>query len=229
MDLPLMLLGFTRAVSRFLGYEPADARQALRLAFAEPFRPDLLELVQDELAANDRSGNDLNEELLTYERYLALFEALNWGVSLDDRLTRDWPFEEITFGMYWCDEFVGGDLVRGFRCARNSVHHDWSYALDVDPTTVVFQQRVDLLSLCWRSGLRPDVPDGPGKTAYREYLGGRVVGDTLLEIGSIFEAGTRLAMGEKMAGDEGAARIKFRRDDKYVPPEIRVDDAGLGE
>lgn len=219
MDLPLMLVGFNRAVGRFLGYEPPDARQAMHLAFAEPFRPDLLELVQDELAANDPSGNDLDEELLAYERYLALFEALNWGVSLDYRLTRDWPFDEIPFGEYWCDEFAGGDLIRGFRCARNSVHHDWSYLLDVDPTTVVFLQRIDLLSLCWRSDLLPDRRDVSGEMAYREYLGGRVVGDTLLEIGTIFGAGARLSMGEKLTGDEGAARIKLRRDDKYVPPE----------
>jgi hypothetical protein len=79
MDPPLMLLGFNRAVSRFMGYEPADARQAMRLAFAEPLRPDLLDVVLDELAANDGSRNDLDEELLTHERYLALFEALNWG------------------------------------------------------------------------------------------------------------------------------------------------------
>jgi hypothetical protein len=219
MDLPLMLLGFNRAVGRFLGYEPADARQAMHLAFREPFRSHLLDLVQDELAANDRSENDLDEKLLAYERYLALFEALNWGVSLDDRLTRDWPFEEIAFGRYWCDEFAGGGLIRGFRCARNSVHHDWSYALDVDPTKVIFLQRIDLLSLCWRADLRPDRPDAAAEAAYEEYLGGRVVGDTLLEIGSIFAASTRLAMDEKVDGDEGAARIKLRANDKYVPPE----------
>ena len=99
------------------------------------------------------------------------------------------------------------------------MHHDWSYALDVDPTAVVFLQRIDLLSLCWRFDLRPGRRNVSGETAYREYLESRVVGDTLLEIGSIFEAGTRLAMGERLAGDEGAARIKLRRDDKYVPPE----------
>jgi hypothetical protein len=213
-----MLLGFDRAVGRFLGYEPADPRQAMRVALEEPFRPDLLEVVQEELAANDASKNDLDEELLTYERYLALFEALNWGVSLDTRLTEDWPFEEITFGEFWCDEFAGGGLIRGFRSARNSVHHDWSYALDVDPTKVVFQRRVDLLSLCWKADLWAGGKDRHGADAYREYLGGRVVGDTLLEIGSIFAAGTRMVMGEKLDGDEGAARIKLRRDDRYVPP-----------
>jgi hypothetical protein len=103
------------------------------------------------------------------------------------------------------------------RCARNSVHHDWSYALDVDPTKVVFQQRVDLFSLCWRPELRPDRPDPSGETAYRESLGRRVVGDTLFEIGSIFAAGARLTMGEKLDGDEGAARIKLWQDDKYLP------------
>ena len=126
----------------------------MHLAMEEPFRPNLLELIGEELAANDASKNDLDEELLTYERYLALFEALNWGVSIDTRLTKDWPFEEVAFGKYWCDEFAGGDLVRGFRWARNSVHHDWSYALDVDPTKVVFQRRMDLFTLCWKPELR---------------------------------------------------------------------------
>lgn len=175
MDLPLMLLGFNRAVGRFLGYEPADSRQAMHLAFSEPFRPDLLDLVQDELAANDPSSNDLDEELLAFERYLALFEALNWGVSLDLLLTRDWPFDEITFGKYWCDEFAGGDLIRGFRWARNTVHHDWSYALDIDPKAVVFLRRIDLFSLCWRSDLRPNRGKSAGETAYHEYLEGQVL------------------------------------------------------
>jgi hypothetical protein len=224
MDASLMLLGFNRAVGRFLGYEPADSRQAMRLAMEEPFRPDLLELVREELAATDSSKNDLDEELLTYERYLALFEALNWGVSLDTRLAKDWPFEEVTFGEYWCDEFAGGDLIRGFRWARNSVHHDWSYALDVDPTKVVFQRRVDLFSLCWKPEMRPDKPNAAGEVAYCDVLGGRVVGDTLLEIGTIFEAGTRLMVGDRLAGDDGPARIKLREDDKYLPPEYGSEE-----
>jgi hypothetical protein len=76
-----------------------------------------------------------------------------------------------------------------------------------------------LLSLCWQPELRSDRTDTAGEAAYQEYLGARVVGDTLLEIGSIFAAGTRLVMGEKLDGDEGAARIKFRKGDKYVLPE----------
>jgi hypothetical protein len=43
---------------------------------------------------------DLDEQLTTIERYFALFEALNWAISLDDRLSRDWPFEEIVYGKY---------------------------------------------------------------------------------------------------------------------------------
>lgn len=218
MQPALMLLGFHRAVSRFLGYEPTDLGRAMRVAVENPSQPNLSALLHEEFKGEHVDEDDLDEELPTSERYFALFEALNWGVSLDDRLTRDWPFEEISFGNYWCDEFAGGDLIRGFRHARNAVHHDWSPALDVDPMEVIFQQRVELLWLCWASELHPERPDVAGARAYRECLGGRVVGDTLLEIGEVFEAGTKLVMGERLLGDEGPARVKLRKGDRYAPP-----------
>jgi hypothetical protein len=179
--------------------------------------PDLLELLQEELKDGEAQEPDLDREITTFERFLALFEALNWGVSLDDRLTNDWPFGQITFGDYWCDEFAGGGLIRGFRYARNAVHHDWSPALDIDPTAVILQQWVDLLSLCWVSEIGSDPAESPGKAAYGEYLGGRVVGDTLIEIGQIFEAGTKLLTGQVPIEGDGPARIKLRADDRYEP------------
>lgn len=221
MEPTLMLLGFHRAVSRFLAFEPTDLGRAMRVATENVNHPDLAGLLREEFKDEAGEEADLDEDLPTSERYFALFEALNWGVSLDDRLTRDWPFEEITFGQYWCDEFAGGDLIRGFRYARNAVHHDWSPALDVDPTLLMLQQRVDLLSLSWASVIATERPDPVGEKAYRGYLGGRVVGDTLIEIGQIFEAGTRLATGLTPAGGDGPARIKLREDDRYVPSEDR--------
>lgn len=219
MDATLMLLGFNRAVSRFLGFEPTDLGEAMRLAAENPDHPDLLGLFRESLQSADETKDDLDEELVTVERYLALFEALNWGVSLDDRLTRDWPFEKIKFGRYWCDEFAGGDLIRGFRCARNAVHHDWSLALDVDPAEVLFQQRVELLWLCWAPELHPERPDTKGEAAYREYLAARVVGDTLIEIGELFEAGTMLAMDQRPRSSKGPARVKQFEGDRYIPEE----------
>jgi hypothetical protein len=47
------------------------------------------------------------------ETYLPLFEALNWAVSLDDRLKR--PDVEVAKGLRW---------------VRNLVHHQWADALE---------------------------------------------------------------------------------------------------
>jgi hypothetical protein len=219
MEPELMLLGFHRAVGRFLDFEPADLPRAIRTATSNRHHPDLPAVLRKELQDEGAGDPDLDREIATPERYFALFEALNWGVSLDDRLTRDWPFEEIVFGEYWCDEFAGGGLIRGFRFARNAVHHDWSPALDPDVSELLLQPWVDLLSLCWVADIGPERADSAGKSAYREYLGGRVVGDTLIEIGQILEAGTRLTRGLTPIDGDGPARVKLRADDRYLPPE----------
>jgi hypothetical protein len=219
MEAVLMLLGFNRAVSRFMGYEPTDLGAAMRTVLDNPDHPDHRDLLRSEFQSQKTDEDDLDEKLLTVERYLALFEALNWGVSLDDRLTRDWPFDEIQFGKYWCDDFAGAGLIRGLRHARNAVHHDWSLALDVNPFEVLFQQRMELLWLCWSSDLDSKRPNPDGERAYRENLAGRVVGDTLLEIGALFEAGTNLAMGQIPRQQEGPARVKTSPDDRYEPDE----------
>lgn len=148
----MMLLGLTRAVSRFLCDEgTASLHETLTVAIENEGDSDIDGVLRSTFGSGRDSPWDLDEELTSIERYFALFEALNWVVSLDDRLTTDWPFDKITHGTYWCDEFSGGALIRGLRFARNSVHHDWSLGLDLDPLAKPFQQRVELLWLCWRS------------------------------------------------------------------------------
>jgi hypothetical protein len=219
MDAPLMLLGFNRAVGRFMGYESTDLGAAIKISLENPNHPDLLGLLGAELKAEKAEEDDLDEELVTVERYLALFEALNWGVSLDDLLTKDWPFDEIQFGKYWCDDFAGAGLIRGLRYARNAVHHDWSLALDVNPLEVLFQQRIELLWLCWEPELKSERPNPQGEQAYRENLAGRVVGDTLLEIGALFGAGTSFVLGDIPRHRSGPARAKSSPEDRYLPDE----------
>lgn len=214
-----MLLGFGRAVGRFLGYRPPDLAEAFGLGLQNPDHPDLAELFRTGLKPPSPGENDLDRELATADRYLALFEALNWGISLDDRLADDWPFDEIEFGDYWCDDFAGGGLIRGMRHARNAVHHDWSLALDVDPREVILQERVELLWLCWISDFDSERASVNGDRAYRENLAGRVVGDTLLEINDVFVAGVKLVMGQLPTNLEGPARVKRFAGDRYV-----VDD-----
>jgi hypothetical protein len=218
MDTSLMLLGYTRAVVRFTGDQPAmDLGEALRLGLQNEGHPDVAELLRTTIGPGTPAESDLNEELPTVERYFALFEALSWAVSLDERLTKDWPFEEVSFGKYWCDDFVGGGLVRGLRYARNAVHHDWSLALDVNPEEAPFQQRVELLWLGWNPELSSKRPNSDGWRAYRENLAGRSVGDTLLEISALFEAGVRLARGESPRQRTGPAALKRFSGDRYTP------------
>jgi hypothetical protein len=220
MDSALMLLGFTRAVGRFMdgsaGHSMVDA---FRVGLANPDHADLPALLRETFGTSPMGRPDLDEEFATAEWYIALFEALNWAVSLDDRLTKDWPFEEFAFGDYWCDDFVGGDLVRGFRYARNAVHHDWSLALDLDPEQIPIQTRLDLLSLGWTSNLETTRSSADGKRAYDEYLAERPVGDTLLEISDLFDAGVRIVSGRLPVDDVGPAAIKRSADHRYDPPQ----------
>ena len=217
MPSAMMLLGFTRAVSRFLGDEgTASLHETLTVAMENEGHPDIEGVLRSTFGAGKDGSWDLDEELTSIERYFALFEALNWAVSLDDRLTRDWPFDEIAHGTYWCDEFSGGSLIRGLRFARNSVHHDWSLALDLDPLQNPFQQRIEMLWLCWAEELAED-KQSDGATAYRGYLAGRVVGDTLFEISDILTTAVDIAEGNITKTGSGAAKLKDFDDDLYVP------------
>jgi hypothetical protein len=214
METALMLLGFGRAVGRFLGYEPPDLGESLRLALRNRDHQDFRELLRAHQTV--RKPDDPDEQLVIVERYLALFEALNWGVSLDERLRVDWPYEEIAFGKYWCDDFTGGGLIRGLRYARNAVHHDWSLALDVDPVENLFQKRVELLWLCWDGEFAADRSDSDGRRAFQENLAERVVGETLFEINELLEEGVRVAMGLLPRERPGPAMVKQFAEDRYA-------------
>ncbi len=213
----MMLLGFTRAVSRFLDDEgTASLPETLSVAMENEGHLDIEGVLRSTFGSGKDSPWDLDEELTSIERYFALFEALNWAVSLDDRLSLDWPFDEIAHGKYWCDEFCGGGLIRGLRFARNAVHHDWSLGLDLDPLKNPFQQRIELLWLCWAEGLAGE-KQGDGATAYRDYLAGRAVGDTLFEINDMLTAAVNIAIGNFGRTGSGPAKIKESADDLYIP------------
>jgi hypothetical protein len=58
------------------------------------------------------------------QAFFAIFEALNWAVTVDDRLS------DVLVG--WPRGYDERDSLLGFRYARNAVHHDWADALWVD-------------------------------------------------------------------------------------------------
>jgi hypothetical protein len=81
------------------GGEPISGRQrsgqTLSVAMENEDHPDIEGVLRSTFGSGKDNPWDLDEELTSIERYFALFEALNWAVSLDDRLAIDWPFEEI--------------------------------------------------------------------------------------------------------------------------------------
>jgi hypothetical protein len=161
--LPIEVLyhGLVRAIGRFTGGgETIDP-------FAPPSEP------------------DLTQPVLTPAWSAALFESLNWAVSLDDRLRRDDDNE-------WATRVDGGGVVRGIRYARNCVHHDWASALDLgeDEKNLVAPYGT-VLGIAWQADLSAQRPDPLGAQAYATHLAGRIVGDTLVAAAGVYEQGLK--------------------------------------
>lgn len=131
--------------------------------------------------------------------FIALFEALNWAVALDDRAGKHFAPQGKALGFGWRDWPRGAHLMRAVGFARNSVHHQWSDALELDehgltppmtPPAVWFEW-------CWRS--LNDLPERPSEKSamgkkrqaeeeaeYSERLEGNPARLTLHELGEAF-------------------------------------------
>jgi hypothetical protein len=72
------------------------------------------------------------------DTYAPLAEALNHAVNLDDRFGRDWSPRGSTLGYFWFEDGAvsGAEAVPGVRWVRNAVHHAWSDALVLVPSTI---------------------------------------------------------------------------------------------
>jgi hypothetical protein len=130
--------------------------------------------------------DDLDREVFVIEWSNAVFEALNWSVTLDERLRHDTEEKDWTVGI------DGGSVIRALRFARNSVHHDWSSALDLGlPPGEFLAPHSTVFEITWVDELTPDRPDRKGAAAYAESLAGRNVGETLLAAGKVCEEGVK--------------------------------------
>jgi hypothetical protein len=130
--------------------------------------------------------DDLDREVLVIEWSNAVFEALNWSVTLDERIRHD------SKGRDWTVSIEGGSVIRALRYARNSVHHDWSAALDLGLAPGEFlAPHSTVFDITWVDELVADRPDRRGGAAYAEALAGRNVAETLLAAGKICEEGVK--------------------------------------
>lgn len=156
-------------------------------------------LSEESLAGPD-DAPDLDRQVLAAEWGTAVFEALNWSVTLDEHLRHGLD------GSDWTADLIGGGVVRALRYARNCVHHNWAAALDagLGPNELV-APHATVLGITWANELRSDRPDRRGAAAYGSALAGRNVGDTLLAALRVYEQGVRSLVGLSTPSEAGAA------------------------
>jgi hypothetical protein len=123
--------------------------------------------------------------------FISLFEALNWAVSLDERAGKHWTPAGEPLGWAWRDKVRDAKIMRGVRFVRNSVHHDWTDALELDEHGATFPMTFPVVFFEWRWRPVSELPevdrkDTKGEAVYRESIEGQPARLTLEAIGNVF-------------------------------------------
>ena len=123
--------------------------------------------------------------------YVALSEALNWAVSLEDRTRRDWAPDGEPVGWEWRERLPNTEVMAGVRFARNRVHHQWADAMVIEQRTYPYKFPLLVPEWKWRpaNDLPPGDqkhPDPDGEAAYRRFLEGRQVSVALDDLSGVF-------------------------------------------
>jgi hypothetical protein len=107
-------------------------------------------------------------------------------VTLDERIRHASKSQDWTVGI------EGGSVIRALHYARNSVHHDWSAALDIGlAQDELLAPHAMVFGITWIDALAVERPDQRGAAAYADTLAGRNVGETLLAAGKVYEEGIK--------------------------------------
>ena len=71
------------------------------------------------------------KELDEVAGFRAIFEALEWAVSIDEVIGHRWAPEDKPLSWDWRERVPGAESMDGLRFARNRVHHHWAAALEI--------------------------------------------------------------------------------------------------
>lgn len=146
----------------------------------------VVDLYEGFLQSHDRLQAAIGEQVHP-KAFFALFETLNWAVTLQDRLAN-------TRGVAWIPAGSGG-LIAGLRFARNRVHHQWADAVefrDGIPFPIPFP--IAFFRWHWRQAEvlpKPADPrhnDAAGERAYIEWLAGHSIDESLRDVAAVFSA-----------------------------------------
>ena len=140
------------------------------------------------------------------QAYHAIFEALNWLVSLDDRFGTEtgdrgaW-LNRATEGRRPDGTAAGTEALRGLRYVRNSVHHFWAdavywtegaeFPVRLDPGQPFGEWR-------WNADI-PEPDNNRGRDQYRRTIVGQSVRLTIEHAAAIFGMNAHLIGCEKPA------------------------------
>lgn len=129
--------------------------------------------------------------------YTALFEALNWAAAVDDRTDQDLLLWKKRDEYAWRTRVHGAEIMGGIRFIQNSVHHDWSDAVQIDETGSSFPVTFPVMFFEWVWRPAEDLPS-PGQTQhpeaerlYREEMQGRPVRHSLHTLRQVFPHAAR--------------------------------------
>jgi hypothetical protein len=128
--------------------------------------------------------------------YTAMFEALTWAASLDERVADDWAPDGPALGFKWRGQIPQAEIMAGVRFARNRSHHQWANMVDLLTTKA---DGFPLKYPEWRWRAADDLPTGDpkhpdpcGDRIYREQLQGNHMGRTFDVLSGVFSTLQRL-------------------------------------
>jgi hypothetical protein len=132
----------------------------------------------------------------TIRSYAAMFEALTWAASLDERVADDWAPDGQTLGFRWRGQVPQAEIIAGVRFARNRSHHQWANTVDL-LTTKADGFPLKYQEWRWRAADNlppgdPKHPDPYGDRVYREQLEGEHIGRALDVLSDVFSMLQRL-------------------------------------
>jgi hypothetical protein len=131
------------------------------------------------------------KELDEVGAFRAMFEALEWAVSIDEVIAHRWaPDGEPALGWEWRKRIPAAEFIKGLRWVRNRVHHHWLAALEINWAEAWYPPRE--LEFQWKP--LDELPPAKGKSSdergaqqYRVLLAGHSADAGLSIIDEVFE------------------------------------------